>query len=148
MLKKLGSGAYGHVWKAKSKATGTIVALKKIFDAFQHSTDAQRTFREICVLKQLKNDKVIELIEVLPAENNQDIYLVFGFMESDLYHMVYDGKLQPVHVKYLMYQILLGLHYLHTCKLIHRDLKPSNILINSDCSIKICDFGLVRYIQN
>lgn len=148
MLKKLGSGAYGHVWKAKSKATGTIVALKKIFDAFQHSTDAQRTFREICVLKQLKNDKVIELIEVLPAENNQDIYLVFGFMESDLYHMVYDGKLQPVHVKYLMYQIVLGLHYLHTCKLIHRDLKPSNILINSDCSIKICDFGLVRYIQN
>jgi len=61
IIKKLGSGAYGHVWKAKSKKTGNIVALKKIFDAFQHSTDAQRTFREISILKQLKNDKIIKL---------------------------------------------------------------------------------------
>jgi mitogen-activated protein kinase 15 len=45
IIRKLGSGAYGHVWKAKSKKTGTTVALKKIFDAFQHSTDAQRTYR-------------------------------------------------------------------------------------------------------
>lgn len=61
IVKKLGSGAYGHVWKAKDKKTGKTVALKKIFDAFQHSTDAQRTFREISVLRQLKNDKIIKL---------------------------------------------------------------------------------------
>ena len=148
ILKKLGAGAYGHVWKAKSKATGSVVALKKIFDAFQHSTDAQRTFREISVLNQLKHHKIINLIEVMPSQNNQDIYLVFGYMESDLYHMIYDGKLQPIHIKYLMYQILVGLNYLHVCKLIHRDLKPSNVLINSDCSVKICDFGLVRYLES
>lgn len=45
-----------------------------------------------------------------------------------------------------MYQILLGLQYLHASRLIHRDLKPSNILVNSDCSAKICDFGLVRFL--
>ena len=45
LMKKLGSGAYGHVWKVTDKKTGHILALKKIFDAFQHSTDAQRTFR-------------------------------------------------------------------------------------------------------
>lgn len=45
VLKKLGSGAYGHVWKGKDKKSNTVVAIKKIFDAFQHSTDAQRTFR-------------------------------------------------------------------------------------------------------
>lgn len=56
------------------------------------------------------------------------------------------GKLQQIHIKYILYQILLGLHYLHENKLIHRDLKPSNILVNSDCSAKICDFGLVRYL--
>ncbi len=45
MLKKVGSGAYGHVWKVSDKINGKIYALKKIFDAFQHSTDAQRTYR-------------------------------------------------------------------------------------------------------
>jgi mitogen-activated protein kinase 15 len=45
LIKKVGSGAYGHVWKVTDKKTGKILALKKIFDAFQHSTDAQRTYR-------------------------------------------------------------------------------------------------------
>ena len=45
ILKKVGSGAYGHVWKVEEKSTKRIFALKKIFDAFQHATDAQRTYR-------------------------------------------------------------------------------------------------------
>ena len=47
VIRKLGSGAYGHVYKVQDKQNLEIYALKKIFDAFQHSTDAQRTFREI-----------------------------------------------------------------------------------------------------
>lgn len=43
-----------------------------------------------------------------------------------------------------MYQIIKGMKYLHSASVIHRDLKPSNILVNSDCHIKICDFGLAR----
>ena len=43
-------------------------------------------------------------------------------MESDLYHLIYEGSLQKIHVKYILYQILLGLHYLHHSRLIHRDL--------------------------
>lgn len=45
VIKKVGSGAYGHVWKVQDRTTKQIYALKKIFDAFQHSTDAQRTYR-------------------------------------------------------------------------------------------------------
>ena len=40
--------------------------------------------------------------------------------------------------------MLCGINYLHSANIIHRDLKPSNILIDSDCRIKICDFGLAR----
>jgi mitogen-activated protein kinase 15 len=50
ILQRLGKGAYGIVWKAIDKKTRDVVALKKIFDAFQNSTDAQRTFREIMFL--------------------------------------------------------------------------------------------------
>jgi len=42
---------------------------------------------------------------------------------------------------------LLGLKYIHSADVLHRDLKPANVLINEDCSVKICDFGLARSIE-
>ena len=81
VLQKLGKGAYGVVWKAIDKKTKETVALKKIFDAFQNATDAQRTFREIMFLQELgDHENVIKLLNVLKAENDRDIYLVFEYM--------------------------------------------------------------------
>lgn len=77
ILKKIGSGAYGIVWKVEEKGTKKIFALKKIFDAFQHSTDAQRTYREIEILKQIDHQNIVKLYEKFKAENNKDVYLVF-----------------------------------------------------------------------
>ena len=48
------------------------------------------------------------------------------------------------HVQYFLYQILRGLKYIHSANVLHRDLKPSNILLNGNCDLKICDFGLAR----
>jgi hypothetical protein len=100
--------AYGIVWKAIDKKTRKTVALKKIFDAFQNSTDAQRTFRvrqcaadrpradAVCrraaaprdaqeimflqELNQIHHDNIIRLLNVLKADNDKDIYLVFECM--------------------------------------------------------------------
>ena len=52
--KRLGKGAYGIVWKARSRRSGRVVAVKKIFDAFRNRTDAQRTFREIVFLREFR----------------------------------------------------------------------------------------------
>jgi mitogen-activated protein kinase 15 len=76
-IKKIGSGAYGHVWKVIDKKTQCVKALKKNFDAFTNSTDAQRTYREIMFLKQLKNPNIIILEDIIRAKNDKDIYLVF-----------------------------------------------------------------------
>lgn len=73
--------AYGIVWKSVDKKTKEIVALKKIFDAFQNATDAQRTFREIMFLQELRDhENIVRLENVLKAENDKDIYLVFEYM--------------------------------------------------------------------
>lgn len=73
--------AYGIVWKAVDKKTGEVIALKKIFDAFRNQTDAQRTFREIMFLQEFgDHPNIIRLHNVVKAENDKDIYLVFEFM--------------------------------------------------------------------
>lgn len=52
--------------------------------------------------------------------------------------------LQDIHNRFIVYQIIKGIKFMHSAELIHRDLKPSNVLLNSDCHLKICDFGLAR----
>ena len=67
-------------------------------------------------------------------------------MDSDIFSVIKKGdeELTEAHYQYFIYQILRGLMYIHSGGVIHRDLKTRNLLINSDCTIKICDFGLAR----
>jgi mitogen-activated protein kinase 15 len=147
IVQKLGRGAYGIVWKAIDKKTHEVVALKKSFDAFQNATDAQRTFREIMFLQELNgHENIIRLLNVLKADNDLDIYLICDYMESDLHAVIRANILQDVHKQYIIYQLLKSLKYMHSGQMLHRDIKPSNILLNSDCQVKVCDFGLARGI--
>jgi len=147
--RRLGKGAYGIVWKANERKTGRIVALKKIFDAFRNATDAQRTFREILFLQEFSDHpNIIKLLNVVAAKNDRDIYLVFEFMETDLHAVIRKGGiLQDAHQRYIMAQLLRATAFLHSGNVIHRDHKPSNILLDSDCLVKICDFGLARSLS-
>jgi len=148
---RIGKGAYGIVWKATDRATKRTVALKKIFDAFQNSTDAQRTYREIMFLQELNqshHENIIRLLNVLKADNDKDIYLVFEYMEINLHAVIRASILEEIHKKYIMYQIVKAIMYMHSGELLHRDMKPSNVLLNSDCSLKLCDFGLSRSVAD
>ena len=146
---KLGKGAYGIVWRAYDRKTKEVVALKKIFDAFQNATDAQRTFREIMFLQEMVgHEHIVNLFNVLKADNDRDIYLIFEYMETDLHAAIRANILQDIHKQYIMWQAFKALKYMHSAQLLHRDMKPSNLLLNSDCLMKVADFGLARSLRN
>jgi len=148
VLQKLGKGAYGIVWKVRDKETNEIFALKKIFGAFQNATDAQRTFREIIFLQELSDhDNIITLLDVMKADNDKDIYLIFEYMDTDLHAVIRANILEDIHKRFIIYQLLKAIKYMHTAQVIHRDMKPSNLLLNSECLVKVADFGLARLID-
>ncbi|KFG63845.1 putative cell-cycle-assocaited protein kinase ERK7 [Toxoplasma gondii RUB] len=149
ILQKLGKGAYGIVWKSTDRRTNETVALKKIFDAFQNATDAQRTFREIMFLQELAgHENIVRLKNVLKADNDKDIYLVFDYMETDLHAVIRADILEEIHKQYIVYQLLRAIKYMHSGELLHRDMKPSNVLLNSECQVKVADFGLARSVAH
>lgn len=81
---------------------------------------------------------------IFKSESEKDVYLTFEYMDVDLHRVIREDILKEKHKRYIIYQIALSIKYLHSSELIHRDLKPSNVLLNEECLVKLCDFGLVR----
>ncbi|EEE66333.1 hypothetical protein OsJ_22609 [Oryza sativa Japonica Group] len=144
----IGKGSYGVVAAAVDTRTGERVAIKKINDVFEHVSDATRILREIKLLRLLRHPDIVEIKHIMlpPSRREfQDIYVVFELMESDLHQVIRaNDDLTPEHYQFFLYQLLRALKYIHAANVFHRDLKPKNILANSDCKLKICDFGLAR----
>ena len=90
------------------------------------------------------HENIVKLLNVIRAENDKDIYLVFDFMETDLHAVIKANILEDIHKRYIIYQTLKCLKYMHSAQVLHRDLKPSNILLNAECLAKVADFGLAR----
>jgi len=145
-IKFLGEGAYGVVVQAWDTKNKEKVAIKKI-SPFEHQTYCQRTLREMRILLSLKHENIIDIKDFIcenSVETLKDIYIIQSLMETDLHKLLRSQKLSSDHICYFLYQILRGLKFIHSANVLHRDLKPSNILLNSNCDLKICDFGLAR----
>ncbi len=68
-------------------------------------------------------------------------------METDMHRVIRTQDLSDDHAQYFIYQTLRALKALHSADVIHRDLKPSNLLLNANCDLKVCDFGLARSVK-
>lgn len=150
LIGKIGQGSYGTVVKAKHLPSKKMVAIKKVSNIFNHPVDAKRLLREVMILRSMgRHRNIVKLYDVLEPtrspETFTDLYYVFECQRTDLLTMMgQKAHLTEYHVQTIMYNLLCGVKYLHTSGVIHRDLKPANVLINEDCTSKICDFGLAR----
>ncbi|XP_054312826.1 cyclin-dependent kinase 3 isoform X2 [Pongo pygmaeus] len=144
-VEKIGEGTYGVVYKAKNRETGQLVALKKIRLDLEMEGVPSTAIREISLLKELKHPNIVRLLDVV--HNERKLYLVFEFLSQDLkkYMDSTPGSELPLHlIKSYLFQLLQGVSFCHSHRVIHRDLKPQNLLINELGAIKLADFGLAR----
>lgn len=158
LVKKLGKGAYGRVMQILHTPSTREYACKRYEHVFSDTQRARRLLREMAILKEMNHPCCNKLLAVIsPSKIHKDeatplmdlkfneVYLLLRKCDMDLKKLIKSGKhLEETQVKSIVYDILCGLKYLHKAKIIHRDLKPGNILVNNDCTIQICDFGLAR----
>ncbi|CAJ1013780.1 Protein kinase domain/Protein tyrosine kinase, putative [Leishmania utingensis] len=146
----IGAGSYGIVIRARDiKSDNCLVAIKRVNkEIFDEVVLAKRILREIKLLAHFNDDNIIGLRNILTPEgpeNFEHFYIVMDIMETDLKQVLRSGQeLTEAHIQFFIYQVLRALHIIHSAGVIHRDITPANILVNTNCDLKICDFGLAK----
>ncbi len=110
---------------------------------FEDSVNANRILRDIKIMQMMNHENVLGILDILPLAHNsnefKDFYLVQDPMDTNLDKIIYFRQQLSI-VQFFLYQILRGLKYMHSAKIIHRDLRPLNLSVNSDCTLKISEY--------
>jgi len=142
----IGDGAFGTVYKCRDKETGDIVAVKKIKQRYSNFEECLQ-LKEVKSLRTIKHENVVKLLQVF--RENDHLYMVFELLGESLLKTI-QNQTQPLsepEIRYIIFQVLQGLNFVHRKGFFHRDIKPENLLWLNDC-LKIADFGLAREIRS
>uniref|UniRef100_A0A7N0UK02 Protein kinase domain-containing protein n=1 Tax=Kalanchoe fedtschenkoi TaxID=63787 RepID=A0A7N0UK02_KALFE len=157
-LEKVGEGTYGKVYKAKDKASGQLVALKKTRLEMDEEGVPPTALREVSLLQMLSQSLyVVRLLRVEHVDSSSGsgkphLYLVFEYLDTDLKKFIDAHRkgpdprpLPPDQIQRFLFQILKGVDHCHGHGVLHRDLKPQNLLVDKEKGVvKIADLGLGR----
>ena len=150
IIKLIGDGTYGQVYEGINKETNMKVAIKKLKNKMSSWEDCILQ-NEVRILRKLNHENVVKLLEVI-REQNSDVSYIFEYCDCNLFQFIENHRKQKMFIsemkiRNIIYQIVCGVKYLHSCNIMHRDLKPENILmiINNNL-IKIADFGTAKEI--
>ncbi|CAM4547153.1 cyclin-dependent kinase-like 2 isoform X1 [Caretta caretta] len=142
----VGEGSYGMVMKCRNKDNGRIVAIKKFLESEDDKMVKKIAMREIKLLKQLRHENLVNLLEV--CKKKKRWYLVFEFVDHTLLDdlELFPHGLDYNRVRKYLFQIIKGIGFCHSHNIIHRDIKPENILVSQSGVVKLCDFGFARVL--
>ncbi|XP_061446964.1 cyclin-dependent kinase-like 2 isoform X2 [Rhineura floridana] len=144
ILGLVGEGSYGMVLKCRNKENGRVVAIKKFLESEDDKMVKKIAMREIKLLKQLRHENLVNLLEV--CKKKKRWYLVFEFVDHTVLDdlEMFPNGLDYNRVRKYLFQIIKGIGFCHSHNIIHRDIKPENILVSYSGIIKLCDFGFAR----
>ncbi|KAL7677904.1 hypothetical protein ACOME3_004134 [Neoechinorhynchus agilis] len=140
LVQKIGSGTYGDVYKARYLPDGSFRAIKII--KVEPGDDVSAIDQEIKIVGQSLHPNIVRYFGSYFKRSRLWISMEYcaGGSLQDIYHNI--GPLREVEISYACRCVLSGLEYLHGRGKIHRDIKGANILLSSDGSIKLADFGV------
>jgi serine/threonine-protein kinase len=150
IVKKLGAGAFGTVYKAKDKILGRMVAIKTIrmegLAAAGASVDelVDRFKREAQVSAQLRHPNIVTIYDV--GESGGMSYLAMEFIDGVGLEKVIAsaGRLPVERAAGLAAQVADALDFAHKSNVVHRDIKPANIMVEAGDRVKVTDFGIAK----
>ena len=151
IIKKLGKGGFGTVWKVKNIQTNLFRAMKKIPKLRNNMNNINEIINEIEILKHLDHPNIVKIFEFFIEADGY--YIITEYChEGELFKLIKKkGFFSEKIAANIMYQIFQAIHYCHVSNnIIHRDLKPENIMIESIdyetgfYNIKIIDFGTAK----
>ena len=141
------------MYRAKDQRSDSVVAMKKVKIALTEDGVPANVLREISLLRHLgkyNHPNIVRLLDICPGpkyDKEMMLYLIFEHVEQDLEKFLKNCPapgLPRDKVKDLMWQLVCGVDYLHSHRIVHRDIKPQNTLVTNNGTLKIADFGLAR----
>ncbi|KAK6460228.1 kinase-like domain-containing protein [Scheffersomyces coipomensis] len=131
-----------YVFKVTSES-GQVMAVKKVCQN-KHNELSSHLLNEIKILQFLRgHNNIVKLLDLDYVYNSisdsHQLYMYQHVMGNSLNHI--KGELNDQHFQRIMYQLVCGLNYIHSAKIIHGNLNPGNILIDSECNVSITGFG-------
>ncbi|EGG16363.1 putative protein serine/threonine kinase [Cavenderia fasciculata] len=145
---KIGKGAYGQVYKGLNSKTGDFVAIKQIDRIKIDANTLQSVKSEVEILQKLNHNNIVKVLGCV--ESQSQLNFILEYVENGSLRDVVEkfGPLSEELATVYLYQLLQGLAYLHTNRIIHRDIKCSNILITKEGVIKLADFGVASQLSD
>ncbi|XP_058795036.1 serine/threonine-protein kinase fused [Phymastichus coffea] len=146
MLKQVGEGSFGQVFKARRRGDNAIVAFKVTRKKGRTDKELVSLRRECEVQKELNHPNIIRMFDSF--ETDSKFIVITEYVEKELYDIVVKaGRLSEERSQVIACDLVSALHYLHTRRILHRDLKPQNVLVDTSGVAKLCDFGFARLMS-